>query len=63
MAALGTDEAENSSTSGDTSASQEKKILEPVNMRNPEENTDPKAKSYQELLESYFLANKQNKSE
>ncbi len=63
MAALGTDEAENSATNGDTSTPQEKKIFEPVNMKNPEENTDPKAKSYQELLESYFLANKQNKNE
>lgn len=61
--ALGTDGEESATSGGEASPPQEKKIFEPVNMKNPDENTDPKAKNYQQLLESYFLTNKQDKGE
>jgi len=60
MAALGEDGEENAHASAPT---QEKKVFEPVNMKDPSANTDPKTKNYQQLLESYFLTKKQEKSE
>ncbi len=60
MAALGGDGEEGAHASAPT---QEKKVFEPVNMKDPSANTDPKTKNYQQLLESYFLTKKQEKSE
>ncbi len=60
MAALESDDGESAMASAPT---QEKKVFEPVNMKDASANTDPKAKNYQQLLESYFLTKKQEKSE